>query len=231
MSPKDTIILPADDAPGSEEPLVGTTATEVPPEQEYTEAELWEALSDRVPAPFIAGSYTAETMQSNISAVGMVTADDMQANLSAVGIAKTDWFESIGSAVGAAVVDGDAEISTSAVPLLIAKGDADFHQAYASAFVAGGTVRVHQGGSPLMIAKKLKVEQGGGMVMIAGKAKVKRGFVGVLFSRSTEISEDSRVLVTGRGAAFISAALFGGLAVMALALFSGVFGAHGLRRR
>jgi len=208
------------------EPVTDTVYEELP-EDEQTEAELWEALSERVTAPFIAGSYSAETLQSNVSVVGMATAEDMQANLSAVGIAKTDWFESIGSALGAAIVDGDAEISTSAVPLVITKGNADFHQAYASAFVAGDTVSVHQGGSPLMIAKKLRVKQGGGVVMIAGRAKVKRSFVGVLFSRDTEISEDSRVFVTGKSAALISAALFGGLAVLAVALFGGLFGGRG----
>jgi hypothetical protein len=226
MSADDTIIIPEDDsfAPAEQ------TEAEILAEDELIEAELWETFDDRVPAPFIAGSYTAETLQSNLSAVGMVTADDMQANLSAVGLAKTDWFESIGSAVGAAIIDGDAEVSASAVPLLIAKGDADFHQAYASAVVAGGTVRVHQGGSPLMIAKRMKVEQGGGVVMIASKAKVKRGFIGVLFAREAQLSEDTRVFVTGKGAAFISAAVFGGFAVLAFALLGGLSGLTRRRR-
>ncbi len=229
MSPEDTSILPDDVTPDSDGELIITEEDLSDAEEELIESELWEAVPYREPAPFIAGTYDADDLQANLSAVAVANAGDLQANLSAVGVAKTEWLESIGSAIGVAFVNGDAEISTSATPLVITKGDTDFHQAYASAMIAGGTVRVHQGGSPLMVAKKLKVEQGGGVVMIAGKAKVKRSFIGVLLARDASLSEDTRVLVTGKGAALISAAVFGGLAMLALALLGGGAG-HGRHR-
>ena len=185
------------------------------------DSELWELLPDSVPAPFIAGSYSAEALQANLAVVGSVTADDMQANLSAVVLARSDWFESIGSAVALASVEGDAEINTSAVPLLIAKGDIDFHQAYASAVVAGGTVHVHQGGSPFMLAKQLKIEQGAGAVLVAGEATVERSFVGIVLARNANVSQDSRVLLDGRSAAIVAAGLLGGLGLLALAVMRG----------
>ena len=235
MSPEDTIIPPENDLPESDLPesdaefIVFETEIFVA-DEDLIESELWEALPDRQPAPFIAGTYDADDLQANLAAVAVANAGDLQANLSAVGVAKTEWFESIGSAIGVAFVNGDAEISTSMTPLVITKGDTDFHQAYASALIAGGTVRVHQGGSPLMVAKKLKVKQGGGAVMIAGEAKVKRSFVGILFSRHTEVSENSKVLVSGTGAALISAAVLGGLALVAYALFGGHHDVRGAKR-
>lgn len=195
------------------------------------ESELWALLPDREPAPFIAGSYAAEALQANLALVGTVTADDVQANLSAVLMAKADWFESIGSAVAIASVEGDAEINTSAVPLLIAKGDIDFHQAYASAVVAGAAVNVHQGGSPFMLAKQLKIEQGAGAVIVAGEATVERSFVGFILARNANVSEDSRVLLDGKSAAIIAAGLFGGLGLLAFSLMRGFSGAHPGRRR
>lgn len=224
MSPEDTIIPPENDLPDSETEFFLVETEILVTDEDLIESELWEAVPDREPAPFIAGTFDADDMQANLSVVAVANAGDLQANLSAVGFAKTEWFESIGSAVGVAVVDGDAEISTSATPLVITKGDTDFHQAYASAVIAGGTVRVHQGGSPLMIAKKLKVKQGGSAVMVAGDAKVKRSFIGILFSRHTELSENSKVLVTGTGATIISAALIGGLALIAYSVFGGFGG-------
>lgn len=224
MSPDDTIILPENDLPDADASLGSDESDVSATDEELVEAELWEALPDRQPAPFIAGTYDADDLQANLSAVAVANAGDFQANLSAVGFAKAEWFETIGSAVGVAIIDGDADITTSMTPLVITKGDTDFHQAYASAMIAGGTVRVHQGGAPLMLAKKLKVDHGASAVTVAGTAKIKRSFVGVLFSRHTEVSEDSKVLVTGTGATIISAAVFGGLALIAYAVFGGFSG-------
>lgn len=188
------------------------------------ECEVWELIPEREPAPFLAGSYEADALQANLSAVGSVEADDVQVNLSVVGMAKADWFESIGSAVALATVAGDAEVNTSAIPLLHANGDVNFHQAYASAVIAGDAVNVHQGGSPMMLAKQLKVNQGGAAVMIAGEATVNRGFVGLLMSRDAIISDDSRVLVDSKAAAFVSAALLAGMGMIAFALMRGMSG-------
>ena len=169
-------------------------------------------------APFIAGRVDAENLQANLACMATVHAENLQANLSALVVAKTDFIASVGSANGIMLVSGDADVNTSAVPILSVKGDVDFHQAYASAVIAGGTVEVRQGGAPLMLAKELKVKYGGGAVLIAGKAKVKHGFVGVLLAREAEMSEDTRILLDSRSALVVGAALFGGLALVAMAL-------------
>lgn len=169
-------------------------------------------------APFIAGRVDAENLQANLACMATVHAENLQANLSAVVVAKTDFIASVGSANGIVLVSGDADVNTSAVPLLSVKGDVNFHQAYASAVIAGGTVEIRQGGAPLMLAKELKVKYGGGAVLVAGKAKVKHGFVGVLLAREAEMSDDTRILLDSRSALMVGAALFGGLALVAMAL-------------
>ena len=224
MSPHDHLSEPEDFEP--EFPALDSDR-DLPPADE---SELWELMPDRAPAPFIAGSYSAEALQANLAVVGAVTADDVQANLSAVLMAKADWFESIGSAVAIASIDGDAEINTSVVPLLIAKGDIDFHQAYASTAIAGGTVHVHQGGSPFMLAKQLTIEQGGGAVMVAGEATVERSFVGFVLARHANVSDDSRILLDGKSAAVIAVGLIGGLGLLAFALMRSFSGMHPGRR-
>lgn len=220
----DTIILFENDEPMD---MPADENSECDPD----DSELWELLPDREPAPFIAGRYEAEGVQANIAVVGSVNADDVQANLSAIGMAKSDWFESMGSAIAFASIQGDADINTSAVPLLYAKGDVHFHQAYASAVIAGDTVQVHQGGSPLMLAKRLKIKQGGAGVIVAGEAKVKSGFVGMLLAREATISDDSRVLVDSKSAAIVGAALLGGLGLVAFGLARGLAGMRRGHRR
>lgn len=169
-------------------------------------------------APFIAGRVDAENLQANLACMATVHAENLQANLSAVVVAQTDFVASVGSANGIMLVSGDADVNTSAVPILSVKGDVNFHQAYASAVIAGGTVEVRQGGAPLMLAKKLKVNHGGGAVLVAGQAKVKHGFVGVLLTREAQLSDDTRILMDSRSAFVVGAALLGGLGLIALAL-------------
>lgn len=173
-------------------------------------------------APFVAGRVEGELLQANIAALGTVTADDVQANLSAVGVSKSDSMTSVGSAVGLVTAEGDVDINTSMVPLVIAKGDASFHQAYASAFIAGGTVDVRQGGSPIIVGKQLSVEQGGGIVMLASEADVHHGFVGLLVSPNATLSDDTRVLLSTKAALIIAAAILGGFGILAVVMVLGV---------
>lgn len=173
-------------------------------------------------ASLVSGRVEADIVQANVSVVGSVTAESAEANLSVVAIAKTDDLTAVGSAIGLVTAEGDAEVNTSMVPLLIAKGDASFHQAYASAFIAGGTVDVRQGGSPIIVGKQLSVEQGGGIVMLASEAQVSRGFVGLLVSPNATVSDDSRVLLSTKAALIIAAALLGGFGIVAIAMLLGV---------
>lgn len=173
-------------------------------------------------ASFISGRVEADIVQSNISAVGTVSSESIEANLSAIGLAKTEDLTVVGSVVGIASTEGDTEINTSATPLVITKGDASFHQAYASAFIAGGCVDIRQGGSPIIVGKQLSVEQGGGLVMLASEAQVNRGFVGLLVSPNATVSDDSRVLLSTKAAIIIAAALLGGFGIVAVAMLLGV---------
>jgi len=173
-------------------------------------------------ASLVSGRVEADIVQANLSAVGAVTAESAEANLSAVGVTKTDDLTVVGSAIALATVEGDAEVNTSMVPLLIAKGDARFHQAYASAFIAGGSVDVRQGGSPIIVGKELSVEQGGGVVMLASEAQVGHSVVGLLVSPNATISDDSRVLLSTKAALIIAAALLGGFGIVAIAMLLGV---------
>lgn len=164
------------------------------------------------PTPASAGGHTPHATTDVV--VGSLTA-----NMSAIGTAQTDELSATGSAIGIASVAGDAAISMSAVPLLSAKGDATFRQSYASAFVAGETINVSQGGAPMMLAKHISIDHGAAAAVVAGEAKVTSGWVGVVLSGKSEISEDANVVVSTKAALIVALALFGGLGLVAAAIF------------
>lgn len=145
----------------------------------------------------------------------------LTANMSAIGTAQTGELSATGSAIGIASVDGDASVSMCAVPLLSAKGNATFRQSYASAFLAGESIDVSQGGAPLMLAKHITIDHGAGVALVAGEAKVKSGWIGLVLSGKTEIAEDAHVVVTTKAAMIIALAVFGGLGLVAVAVFLG----------
>lgn len=145
----------------------------------------------------------------------------LTANMSAIGTAHTTDLSATGTAIGIASVDGDASVTMSAVPLLSAKGNATFRQSYASAFLAGDTIDVSQGGAPVMIAKHITIDHGAGCALVAGEAEVKSGWVGMVISGKTQIAEDAHVVITTKAALIIALALFGGFGLVAAALFFG----------
>jgi len=142
----------------------------------------------------------------------------LEASLSAIASAKTGSLDATGSAIGMANVAGDSDMKLSVAALVNAKGDASFHQSYASAFIAGKDVSVSQGGSPVVIARTITFEQAGSLVAVASSASVRRGFVGLLLSGDADISEDSKVLMTGRSVLILAAAVLGGFAFVAIAM-------------
>lgn len=200
--------------PGDEDfDVVVLDETDLADEDEDVSATMAALMSARV---------EADIVQANLAAIGTATAEDLEANLSAVGYAKADSVTAIGSAIALANAEGDVDINTSAVPLVIAKGDAAFHQAYASAFIAGGTVDIRQAGAPIIVGKQLSVEQGGGVVMLASEADVHHGFVGLLVSPNATLSDDTRVLLSTKAALIVAAAILGGFGIVAVVMVLGV---------
>lgn len=179
------------------------------------------------PADEMLGEGSTDTITSTepdnvaFSAANVVEAESVSATLSAIASVRSNSLDATGSAIVLASVDGDAEVTASAVPILSAKGDATFRQAYASAFIAGGDVKIVQGGAPLILGKSVDIEQGGAIAMVTGEASVKRGFIGVLLSPRADVSDDSRVVVGPKAALIIGAVLLGGFGLVALAIFFG----------
>ena len=150
--------------------------------------------------------------------------NDVQANLSAMATVSAGSLSATGSAIGAASVDGDATITASMVPVLLARGETTFQQSYASAVIVGGgaDTKLHQACAPLIVGKTMELTQSGGGVLVTRQADVKGSWVGIVLSPETTVSEDSHVIVSTKAAIIIAAALFGGLGLVALAVTFGV---------
>jgi hypothetical protein len=151
-----------------------------------------------------------------------VEAPVLRANLSAIASAETDELEATASAVGLVKVAGDANVSASWVPAIIAKQNISFQQGYASAVIAGNETHIKQGGAPIIIGRTMEIDSGGGVLLVGGDVSVKNGFVGVVLSRNTAVSEDSRVLLGTKGAMIIAAAILGGFGLVAVVMALGV---------
>ena len=154
-----------------------------------------------------------------MSAERSVDVPALEASLSAIASAKTGTLDATASAIGIANVAGDSDIRFSTCSIMYSKGNGSFHQAYASAVIAANEMAVSQGGAPLAVARKISFEQGGSCVAVAGKVKVRRSFVGVLMAANAEVSEDTRILMTGKGVLILAAALLGGFGLLAIAMY------------
>lgn len=147
----------------------------------------------------------------------------LEMSLSAAAQVKTDSLKASASAIGLADVAGDSDVRLSALGVSYAKGNANIHQTYASALIAGNDVSISQGGTPFVVGRTVSFEQAGAGVAAGGSVSVQRGFVGLLLAGKAEISEDSKVLMTGRAVAILAAAMLGGFALVAVAI---AFGAN-----
>jgi hypothetical protein len=159
-----------------------------------------------------------DQLTATFSAIASAEADEIHTSGTAIGSAHAGSLTSTASAIGLANIDGDAQITVSAVPILRTTGGATFSQAYASAVIVGGDMEIHQAAAPVIIGKSLDATQVGAAVVVAGDADVKRSTVGLLLSRSATVSEDSRVLLSTKAALIIACAVFGGFAFVAIAL-------------
>lgn len=142
-------------------------------------------------------------------------------SLSAIASAKTVSLDASGSAVGLATVDGDATASLSAIGIMAAKGNATMRQSYASAFVAGDELSLSQSAAAMAGARTISFERSAAVASVAAETSVRGGFVGLVISGRTDISEDAKVLLTGRAVLIIALALLGGFGLVALALAYG----------
>jgi hypothetical protein len=150
------------------------------------------------------------------------TEDDVHTNLSAACSVHANSLSATGSAIGVASVDGDATITSSFAPAVLARGNASLHQSYTSAVIVGGAnTSVNQAFAPLIVGKTMDLTQTGSAVLVTGEANVKHSWVGIVVAPNATVSEDSHILVSTRGASVIAAALFGGLVMVALAIMFG----------
>jgi hypothetical protein len=147
----------------------------------------------------------------------------LDATMSAIASARTESLKATASAVAFARVDGTAEARLSQVSMAYVTGDLSLRQCYTSAFVAGNEVSVSQGLAPVAVARTISFDKSANCVTLASDAKVEHGFVGVLLSGRSEISENSRVLITGRGLVALAIAVLSGFGLVALAV---AFGAN-----
>ena len=159
-----------------------------------------------------------DQLTATFSAIASAEAEEIHASGTAIGSAHAGSLTATASAIGLANIEGDAQISVSAVPILRTTGGATFTQAYASAVIVGGDMEIHQAAAPVIIGKSLDATQVGACVVVSGDADVKRSTVGLLLSRNATVSEDSRVLLGTKAALIIACALFGGFAFVAIAM-------------
>jgi hypothetical protein len=143
-------------------------------------------------------------------------AESLQANLSVIGTVHARQMEAVGSVIGFTSAERDATITASMTPIVHAKGDIHVRQSYTSGVIAGGDMEISQSVAPVIVGKKLSVTQGGGVVMLSGEADVNSGFVGVLLTPKANVSADSRILLSTKGALIIAAAILGGFGLVAV---------------
>jgi hypothetical protein len=156
-----------------------------------------------------------------------VDVDIMEASMTAFGSVSCDEFSARASAIASAAVAGDAEISASVVAALTADSVA-LRQGGAMAMIVSGDAAVSQGGAQVIVARHVELESSGAGVLVAGDASVARSWVGFMAARNAEISDDSRVIIDTRAGLIIGGLLFGGLGLLAVAVY---LGAHRISGR
>jgi len=150
------------------------------------------------------------------TAAGPLTIDAMQTSMTALGSVDTGSLSATQSAIGSANVGADADVSMSAVGVLSAKGGATVKQGVAASVMAEGDATVSQGGAGVVIGDKVTLERSFGGALLANDADVRQSRVVVLLSRSTTLSEDSRVIFDWKAALILAAVLAGFAGIAAL---------------
>lgn len=144
----------------------------------------------------------------------------MHASMTAIASVRTEEFDAEQCAIATAAVEGDASIGASVVGVLSASS-VGVYQGGAAVIVADGDVSIDQGAAQVIVARTVGIEQGGVGTLVAGEATLAHSWVGMMAARNATLSEDSHVIIEGRSVIIVAAALLGGLAAVACAIFFG----------
>lgn len=156
-----------------------------------------------------------------------VDVDIMEASMTAFGTVSCDEMSATHSAIASASVAGDAELDGCIVGALSADGVAIRHGG-AIAMAVAGDAAVSQGAAQLIVAKHADLESSGTGILVTGDATLARSWVGFMAARNAEITDGSRVIIDTRAGLIIGAFLFGGLGLLACAVY---FGARRMAER
>jgi len=149
-----------------------------------------------------------------------VEVDMMEASMTAIGTVATEEFEGNQCLIGQAIVEGDASMSATAIGMLTA-GSVGLHQGGAGVLVVEGDVAIEQGAAQLIVAKRVDMDQAGAGVMVVGDASVARSWVGLMAARNATVPDAPRVLIDAKAAPTLGCLPFGGLRLVAIAVFLG----------
>lgn len=174
---------------------------------------------DDLPSDELEVDLVTETLVG--SAVANLEADIVDATGCAFARASTSDLGMGASAIALAEVHGDAWARFSAVALAYAEGDITLSTSYTSAVVAGGVVEMKTSLAPVVAGKEVSLDTSWACIAAGGEVTVENSWVGIVISPDATIAENSRVLITPRVGLLIGAFLFGGLGLIALAIYVG----------
>jgi hypothetical protein len=119
------------------------------------------------------------------------------------------------SAIGSVTVNGDAAVSASAIGSVSAKV-ASIKQSFAGAVMAEGDAAVAQSATPLIMAQRVDMSSGASCMIVGDEVTTRHSWVGLVASRHTTLSEDSRVIIDWKGALILAAVMLGVAGVLVL---------------
>lgn len=167
-----------------------------------------------------------------LTSVVRTEADDLTASMSAIASAKVAGpLSATASAVGVATVSGDVTANLSSLGAVATSAQANVNQSYAGMVASNGDLRAHQTLASTMIARTASIEQGAAGVVAGSQVQVRRGFVGLLLASEADLSEDTRVLLSGRSLGVMAVAVLGGFGLVALGVWLAGKQLAAMRRR
>jgi hypothetical protein len=119
------------------------------------------------------------------------------------------------SAIGSATVSGDASVSACAVGSISARAAA-IKQSFSGAVMTEGDASVTQSATPLIMAQRVDMSSGASCMIVGDQVTARHSWVGLVASRQTTLSEDSRVIIDWKGALILTAVMLGVAGVVVL---------------
>lgn len=176
--------------------------------------------NEKMPDEFETGAAAEGDVDEVVIVDEFVEVEIMEASMSAFGSVVCDEFDGRYSAIGSASVAGDAELGGSLVGAINAESVA-LRQGVAGAMVVSGDAAISQGCAPMVIAQSVEMESSGACMVVTGDASVARSWVGFMAARNATVSDDSRIIIDTRAGLIIGGLLFGGLGLLAVAVYLG----------